>query len=60
MHSPQLKYLHIALKNGGEATSQAFHSMQPNNQQLGDAHAGGQLVGVIVSLQGEATLEFAV
>lgn len=52
LYAPQLRYLMVVLRGEGEARS-AFIGLQPNSQQLGDAHTGGQLVGVIVTLQGE-------
>lgn len=55
LYASPLKYLLIVLRGDGEATRQAFLSLQPNTQQLGDAHTGGALVGVIVSLQGESS-----
>ena len=56
-YAKQLRYLIIVLRegegsNGGAATRQALRCLKPNNQQLGDAHTGGQLVGVIATAQG--------
>lgn len=51
-YAPSLKYLLVVLRSDGEATRQAFLSLQPDNQALGAAHTEGQLVGVIVTLQG--------
>lgn len=51
-YAEQLRYLLIVLQGQGEQTRQAFLALQPNNQQLGDAHTGEQLVGVIVTMAG--------
>jgi hypothetical protein len=57
LYDKQLRYLIIVLRegegiDGGAATRQALLDLKPNNQQLGDAHTGGQLVGVIATAQG--------
>ena len=58
LYDLQLRYLIIVLRedgsNGGASTRQALLGLKPNNQQLGDAHTGGQLVGVIATAQGES------
>lgn len=53
LYAPQLRYLLIVLEGAEEATRDAFLALQPNSQQLGEAHTGGQLIGAIVSMQGE-------
>ncbi|KAI3438665.1 hypothetical protein D9Q98_001086 [Chlorella vulgaris] len=57
-YAPSLKYLLVVLRNDGESTRQAFLSLQPDNQALGAAHTEGQLVGVIVTLQGDGVHDF--
>lgn len=54
LYAAQLRYLLIVLEGTGEAARQAFLALQPNSQALGEAHTGGRLIGVIVSMQGEA------
>jgi hypothetical protein len=53
LYATQLKYLLVVLKDQGDSSRQAFLRLTPNSQQLGDAHTGGQLVGVIVTHAGE-------
>ncbi|PRW58925.1 phenazine biosynthesis-like domain-containing [Chlorella sorokiniana] len=55
LYDSQLRYLLIVLRDEGPATREAFLSLQPNNAQLGAAHTGGQLVGVIVSMAGDGS-----
>ncbi|KAL4425688.1 hypothetical protein ABPG75_009704 [Micractinium tetrahymenae] len=50
LYAPALRYLFIVLDAG---VRDAFHQLSPDNQKLKDAHTGGQLVGVIVSVQGD-------
>jgi hypothetical protein len=57
LYAPQLRYLLVVLRDEGETTRQTFLDLKPNSQQLGDAHTGGQLVGVIVSMPGELEIE---
>ncbi len=52
LYDPQLRYLLVVLRDDGEATRRAFLDLKPNSQQLHDAHTGGQLVGVVVSMPG--------
>lgn len=52
LYDPTLRYLLVVLRDEGPATREAFLGLKPNNAQLGAAHTGGQLVGVIVSMAG--------
>lgn len=53
LYDATLRYLLIVLRDDGPATREAFLGLEPDNTQLGVAHTGGQLVGVIVSMAGE-------
>ncbi len=55
LYDSKLKYLLVVLRDEGPATREAFLNLKPNNAQLGAAHTGGQLVGVIVSMAGART-----
>lgn len=52
LYAPPLRYLLVVLKSEGPPTREAFLALRPDVQRLEAAHAGGQLVGVIVTLQG--------
>lgn len=54
LYAAQLRYLTIVLDGTGDATRQAFLALQPSTSELVAADTGGQLVGVIVTMQGEA------